>query len=304
MGTDVAITVVGEDRLVRGALARIRQLEARWSRFQHYSEVSRLNRAAGLPVEVSADTRLLVRRAVDAWRLSAGFVDCTLLDELVAAGYDRSFEQLPLDRVAAACDGSVSRRAGPADIVIDAEAVALPRGVRFDPGGIGKGLAADIVSAELVSAGAEGVCVDVGGDVRVRGVKPNGESWTISMEHPHQASSLGRIGLAAGAVASSTTLRRQWRVGGELRHHLIDPWTGRPADSRIAFVTAVASEGWQAETMAKALLIRGGAHPFDLVDGTGMEALVVDYGGAITTSRGFDRFTGGVELPSTLAEVA
>ena len=95
MGSDVHVVVVGGsvDTLDR-AVARIEQLESRWSRFRPDSEVTMLNNSAGHPVVVSSDARLLVSRAIEAWRLTGGSFDPTLLDDLRRAGYDRSFESL------------------------------------------------------------------------------------------------------------------------------------------------------------------------------------------------------------------
>jgi len=97
MGSDAHLVIVGgdDDVLIR-AIARIEELENRWSRFRPDSEVSALNARTGRPVTVSADTRLLVARAVEAWRLTGGSFDPTLLDDLLRIGYDRSFEQLTL----------------------------------------------------------------------------------------------------------------------------------------------------------------------------------------------------------------
>ena len=312
MGTEVGIIVVGPasdphdrqaHRLADQAVARLAELESRWSRFRPDSEVSLLNAAAGTPVEVSAETVHLVRRSIDAWRLSAGFVDGTELAAVVAAGYDRSFEQIPEDRTPTTGPAAPRSLAGPGDIVIDGRAVAIPAGCGFDPGGIGKGLAADLVSAELVTAGATGACVNVGGDLRVRGDTPRRRGgWTVAVEHPHRPSPIALVGLTDGGVASSTTLRRRWLVGGQVRHHLIDPRTGLPSESDVAFCSVVADAAWTAETIAKAVLLRGGPHPFDLIEGTGIEALVVDHHGAVTCSPGFARFTGGRVPPAHLGD--
>lgn len=316
MGTQVDVIVVGPagdrndvaaHRLADLALARIAELEARWSRFRPDSEVSRLNARPGTPIEVSADTARLVRCSVEAWRLSAGFVDSTELAAVVEAGYDRSFEHLPDDRP----HGGHGSRAvpptrsllGPADIHVDGTTITLPHGVGFDPGGVGKGLTADLVSAELMHAGAAGVCINMGGDLRVRGTGPHGDGWTISIDHPHRDTPLALVGITDGGVASSTTLRRRWLVGGEVRHHLIDPRTGRPSTSEIAFCSAIAGSAWRAETIAKAVLLRGGPHPFDLVDGTPTEALIVDHAGSVQASDGFARFTGGIRPPDHLDDL-
>src|SRR4051794_12289343 len=174
MGTRARILVRGgpDDLAARGeALAH--DLEARWTRFRPDSELMRLNAGAGRPVRVSEPTFALVARAVDAWHRTAGRFDPTGLDALTAAGYDRDFAT-GLDRPGAVCDGSGStgrRLPGCRRVRLDplVAAVSLPAEVQLDLGGIGKGYGADRIVAALVDEGAEGVCVDLGGDVRVAG---------------------------------------------------------------------------------------------------------------------------------------
>jgi thiamine biosynthesis lipoprotein len=101
------------------------------------------------------------------------------------------------------------------------------------------------------------------------------------------------VGVAEGGVATSTTLRRSWRVDGEKRHHLIDPVTGAPSTSDLTAATVIAGEAWQAEVLAKAVLLRGSQHPFDLIEGSGAVALIVDDLGRVRVSDGFAAFHRG-----------
>src|SRR6476620_9217437 len=94
MGSDAHVVVVGPERLADRAEARIADLERRWSRFDERSEVSALNRHAGDPVVVSTETVELVERALDAWRLTHGWFDPTVLGALERAGYDRTFDEV------------------------------------------------------------------------------------------------------------------------------------------------------------------------------------------------------------------
>ena len=262
--------------------------------------MNELTRRAGTTVSVSPETVLLVERAVEAWRLTGGSFDPTVLGDVIRAGYDRSFDELPEHTA-----GGVSvLMTGCSDIRITDDGVRLPAGTGFDPGGIGKGLAADLVVDEVMGAGAAGVCINLGGDLRVRGESPTGPartggSWTVAVEHQWSSEPIVNLGLSDGAVATSTTLRRRWDVDGEARHHLIDPGTGRPAATDLTLATVVAGEAWVAEVLAKAVLLRGLPHPFDLIGGTGAEALVVDDTGRVLVSDGFTAFTGGV-LPGPI----
>ena len=297
MGSDAHIIVVGgRSRLIDDAVARVADLERRWSRFLPDSEVSQLNRWAGIPVAVSADTVTLVEHAIVAWRLSGGAFDPTVLGAVIRAGYDRTFERLRLH----AANGHSTLGLGADAIAVSGETVTLPAGTGFDPGGIGKGLAADMVCAELMAAGAAGACINLGGDVRVSGRGPEGGGWTVGIEHPEVGGAIALIGLGDGAVATSTTLRRRWQVDGERRHHLIDPQTGRPSDTDLTMVTVVADRAWMAEVLAKAVLLAGSAHPFDIVGGTSAQALAVDREGAVMATVGLAAYLGGVEVPELI----
>ena len=144
MGTDVEIVVVdGPPGTAATARGRIDDLEARWSRFRPDSEVSRLTASAGRWLAVSADTALLVERARHAWHLTGGAFDPTVLGDVVRAGYTTSWEG-PGPRA----PGRSDLFTGCGDIEVRPGAVRLPAGTGFDPGGIGKGLAADLVALE------------------------------------------------------------------------------------------------------------------------------------------------------------
>jgi thiamine biosynthesis lipoprotein len=304
MGSDAHVIVVGGSAdLIERARRRVDELEQRWSRFLPGSEISRLNRRAGTAVLVSAETIQLVEHGIAAWRISGGAVDPTVLGDVVRAGYDRTFEAIgptpagrfperrPFSLLGIGCD----------HIEVSDGRVRLPSGTGFDPGGIGKGLAADLVAAETMAAGADGVCVNLGGDLRVIGTGPAGGGWTVAVEHPWSAGPLALVGIGDGAAATSTTLRRRWETDGVTRHHLIDPATGLPSGTDVNLATAVSGQAWMAEVMAKAVLLRGSQHPFDLIDGTGSEAVIVRTDGRVTASAGFAAYLGGATLPADIA---
>ena len=106
--------------------------------------------------------------------------------------------------------------------------------------------------------------------------------------------------MTVGGVATSTTLRRRWHTGGNARHHLIDPVTGLPSDTDLNLVTVIAAEAWVAEVLAKAVLLRGGPHVFDLLGGTGAEGLAVTEDGAVHASEGLAPYLDGASLPEVL----
>jgi FAD:protein FMN transferase len=300
MGSDASIVVVGGPRdLIPRARARVDELEALWSRFLPASEVSRLNAAAGTrPLLVAPETFELVERGVEAWRMTGGLFDPTVLGDVLRAGYTASFDQLPAARGA-----SVSRLGrGCAGIELDPSlcAVRLPRGVGFDPGGIGKGLAADLVVDELLAAGADGACVNLGGDVRVAGTPPE-ESWAVAIDHPARPEPAAVVHLGQGAVATSSRLNRRWETDHGFAHHLIDPRRGVPADAAVWTATAIAATGWQAEVLAKASFLADLGPGLALLDHIGAAGLLIDDGGAVVTTPSFASFA---DVPTRLPQEA
>lgn len=279
MGSSARVVVLGgPPGLDRQAEDRVADLERRWSRFLPHSELSRLNDAPkGRPTLVSPDTYLLIERAVQAWKLTDGRYDPTVLDALVANGYDRSFRAFPVDRELGSEPTTPHPAPGCAGVELDPRlrAVTLPPGTSLDPGGIGKGLAADLVAEELLAAGAEGALVDLGGDVRVAGVGPHEGAWVIDVEHPlYGDRALLHLLLNDAGIATSSRLRRRWHRNGQPRHHLLDPSTGRPTIGTLVAATVVAGTAWWAEALTKVAFVGG------LSAITGASALLVDDDGS------------------------
>ena len=240
-----------------------------------------------------------MQRAVEGAHITEGRFDPTLLGAVLRAGYDRSFDQLSGDSPR----GRSSLSDGYERILVDARSssVTLPRGVGFDPGGIGKGLAADLLVQELQAQGAAGACANVGGDLRVEGDGPQGESWIVAIEHPMGAKPAATISLRGGAVATTSRMRRAWGPESDRRHHLIDPSTGQPAVSGLASATVVAAEAWHAEVVAKAAFLAGVSEGLFVLASTGTDGLLVDDHGTVYPSFGFDLFTGKDGAPSAAA---
>ncbi len=250
MGTTAHVIVEGgRNGLVELARSRVADLEERWSRFRPDSEVSRLNRDGW--ARISPETAGLISRSVSGWERTGGRFDPTVHRAMVSLGYDRDFAAIDaggatVDTTGAApgCDG----------IELGGGMARLPDGVGVDPGGIGKGYAADLVAEELVASGAEAALVNLGGDLRAVGC-PEAGGWGVRVTEPGAGVEL-TLTLGSGAVATSTPLRRRWNGGGLIRHHLLDPRSGMPIrPTAPVLVSVVAGEGWWAEVCTKAAML-------------------------------------------------
>lgn len=290
MGSSAHVIVVGgHPSLPTRARRSLDALERAWSRFLPDSEVSLLNASSGSGRAVSPETRLLVRRAIEGYRFTAGRFDPTVLPAVIASGYDRDFGAIAS---LAAAPSVAAVVVGADGIEIDDEAgtVRLPVGTGFDPGGIGKGLAADLVATELCELGASGVCVNIGGDLRVRGEAPDGDTWRVEVEDPRGGSPLAVVSLTEGAVATTSRAKRRWvDADGTELHHLIEPLTGTSASTSVLSATVVASEGWRAEVLAKVAFLDGLSTSATTgprwLDSLGVAALVAHEHGVVKNDR-------------------
>ncbi len=275
--------------LLTAATQRLHELERRWSRFLPSSEVSLLNRSGGTAVRVSPDTVRLVEEMVRGWHATSGCFDPTLLAALVELGYAHSRQDAGRRTSLAAC---AERRGRPDAILVDRDdgIVVLPIGTTIDPGGIGKGLAADIVTGELVAAGALGAMVEIGGDLCVAGIGPDAMSgWVIEVD-PAVNTDITSVALAAGGVATSTSRLRTWTVDGRARHHLIDPLTLDCSDSDSVSCTVIAGTAAWAEAFTKTAFALSPAAAIDVFDRHGLAAAIVTTGGDRITSRTWEHF--------------
>ena len=273
MGTNCRVVAPDGD-LAHRAVALVGELEQTWSRFLPDSEIAQLNRSAGRLCVVSAVTFELIVRAEQACAATGGAFNPLMLDQLVALGYDTTWDDVT-DAPGVPTmpsPGSVQ----PIELFDDVKAVRLPEGTAFDPGGIGKGLAGDLVAAALLDEGAGSVQVELGGDVRVAGPPWSGDEWQVQVDdRDHGAAVAATISLPEGGVATSSVVRRRWRRGDVDVHHLLDPSTGSSADTDLDAVTAVAPTLWWAEVVAKVALMAGSDGARSVFDRYDMSGLLV-----------------------------
>lgn len=287
MGTKVTIAAFTTPSLdeaalrpvVARALDEVQRLEALMTTWRDDSEVSRINAAAGRDaVAVGPDTFAVIEKSLWIAARSKGTFDISFDAMRGLWKFDEGAE----DRVPARADVERARR------LIDWRAIAIDPaartvklgrpGMRISLGGIAKGYAVDAAARILDQAGVASFFVQAGGDLFVRGTKPDGSAFKVGVRDPRGGPTdfFATLPVVDHAFSTAGDYERSFVQGGRRYHHIIDPRTGWPADA-CRSVTVWAPDAFTADAIDDAVFILGpkeGLALVESIDGAG--AVVVD----------------------------
>lgn len=243
--------------------AMLGRLEDRMSRFRPGSDIWALNEAAGsgIPTPVGAETMLVLQAALSYAESSGGAFDVTATPlsarwrEAAARGDGLAPGEEELSRDLALV-GSGWLRLYPAM----GTAMLEKKGAAVDLGGIAKGYAADRAAELYRALGAEAALINLGGNVKTMGEKPDGQPWAVGLQDPGEERGVyfGALRLRGGmSVVTSGGYERYYMIGGVKYHHIMDPVSGRPASSGLLSATVVAEDSMGADALSTAVFVLG-----------------------------------------------
>ncbi len=273
LGTTVSVTTYGRvrDTVFESIFDRVLEIEQRMSTTEEDyadTELLRVNRAAGLePVAVSADTLLVVERALEYSQQSGGAFDVTVGPLVSLWGIGSSNPTVPHEEALEAALSVVDYTA----VEVGDETLYLPsQGMGIDVGGIAKGYAADEAARILKESGVESALLDFGGNILVVGEKPDETPWRIGIQVPDadapRGTFLGIVQLTDRAVVTSGTYERYFEENGVRYHHILDTETGFPVENGLESVTIVTSESLRADALSTAVFAVGLEKGLELVE--------------------------------------
>lgn len=254
------------------------------------SDTGRINANAGKePVRIDPRLMQLLLHARGVSEMSGGAFDITFspLGRLWLLQAEKPI--IPTDHLIDQTRDLVNYR----DLIIDPQAgTALLRrpGMRIDLGAIAKGAAIDVAARSLKDSGFDNALIEAGGDFYAMGAKPAGP-WILGIRNPRgrQHEILGKVPLRDRAIATSGDYEKMVVVDGKRHHHILDPRTGRPADTCIS-VTVVAPDAETADALSTALFVMGPKDGMALCERlSDVEALFVDTDFNISRSSGFPK---------------
>lgn len=261
--TAITLQAFAAEQACLSAFGRVREgarrFERLFSRTLPHSDISRLNRAKGAPVEISRDTADLLGCALSYCADSDGRFDITMGTAVQLWDLRRAIipSQDALREAVAHVDWRGVRVWG-ADGRHFAQLVDPQAAV--DVGGIAKGWIADRFTNALVEAGLENFLINLGGNVVAHGEKPGGAAWNIGIRDPrNEGAIVGAVPLRDASAVTSGIYERCCEVNGKFYHHILSPETGMPVETDVAGVTVVADRSIDAEGYSTTLLALGTA---------------------------------------------
>jgi thiamine biosynthesis lipoprotein len=276
----IADPVADRDALRTAVQASLDRIERLMSTYMPASEVSRFNASPSTDwMPVDRHTCDVVRLALDVSEQSGGAFDITVapLVNLWGFGPDGTITDRPdRERIDAVLERTGYRRLE-TDCTRPAIRKAHPA-LEIDLSGIAKGYAADVVAMRLEQESMVNYLVEIGGEMRLKGSKPDGASWRIGIEAPDrdQRAVFDALALTDAGVATSGDYRNYLEFDGRYYSHTIDPRTGTPVEHLTAAVTVIAENAAFADAMATALLVLGSDDGLALTERENIAALFLN----------------------------
>ena len=263
------------------ALREIDALCARYelllSRFNPNSRLFALNAAEGKWIDVGEELAVVLRAALGYCERTDGLFDITMGG--VCRLWDFKRGVVPNDAAIAEALAHVDWR----NVQVEgARARVTDPQATVDLSGMAKGYIADRVIDLLKRHGATSGVINLGGNVACLGSKPDGSAWNVGLRAPVpsggslQAASFTSISVRGKSVVTSGVYERAFVRNGRVLHHILDPRTGKPAETDVLSATVIADKSLDADGYTTALIVMGADEALTFAEQTpGIEAILL-----------------------------
>ena len=311
MDTMMRFTLYGEEAQTGAVLAQIPTqlgaLEAELSATREDSDIFRIDRAEGQPVEVRASVSELLSDALELCRITGGALDITAYPAVKAWGFTTGEHRVPDEEELAALAAKIDYAA----VGSDGPTVTLPAGMELDVGAVAKGYAGDLLAEAVRTNDISSALLDLGQSTIVAvGTKPGGKPWRIGVVDPARPGDyFAVVELEDMAMGTSGGYQRYFEQDGAVYWHILDPDTAAPARSGLSSVTVISPSALLCDGLSTALFVMGleeGAQFWRDHPELAFEAIFVTEAGEVFRTAGLEgRFSlaeGYEELEVTVLE--
>ena len=257
-GTDYTIKYYADSALIsKNAIDSVLlKIDSSMSLYKPYSLINQFN-ASKKGVEIDDQFATVMRKSFEIYKNTSGKFDVTVAPLVQAWGFGAQ----PVQRFPEQSDIKLLLK------VVGMEKLELKnnflkkkkQGVMVDLNGIAQGYSVDVVADFLLSKGVTSFVVEIGGELRIKGVKPDGSFTRIGIEGPALTKDgtpqIRHIaGIREGAITTSGNYRKFHQNGAKRITHLIDPKTGYPLENQMISVTVFAKDAITADGYDNALM--------------------------------------------------
>ncbi len=294
MDTKVDVTLFGVSSreattVANEMFSEMERLESILSRHIPGSDISRINDAAGKSwVSVEPETIAVLKESMTAAQLTEGVFDPTVGVLLRLWGFGTDDPRVPSPNELE----QALERVGYEYIEIDEEnnKVFLSQtGMNIDVGGIAKGYIVDRGQEITAKAGVKATFINAGGDISIRGSRPQGGKWRVAVQDPNNPQEwVAIIEMEEGSIATSGDYQRFFEEDGVIYHHILDPFSGFPA-RHVSSVTITGPSTSMVDALTTGIFVLGVDRGLELLEALpGYEGMIVDVDGEIVITVGLE----------------
>lgn len=256
LNTYVSLTASGDnaEEALQTARRTIERYEDKWSVTDTRSELYAINYGGGITRTITNETAQLIAYALDMAKKTSGAIDPTIYPVLLEWGFTTGNYKVPSDKTI----DELLPLIGYEKILLDGNDITVPDGMQLDLGAVAKGYIGDLVIGCLREYGIDSAIVNLGGNIQLIGKKTDKSEWNIAIRSPFENKNFGTVQLDGQAIITSGGYQRNFTdESGNVYHHIMDPRTGKPANSRLGSVSIIAPDGKLCDSLSTACFVMG-----------------------------------------------
>ena len=279
----------GTDELYGAIFSRLNEIESKFSVNIDSSQISKINRNAGIaPVQVDDEVLLVLKKSIQIAELSNGAFDPTIGPVVSLWGINTDAAKVPSQSELDATLPLVDFRKVK---IVGTEVFLTEKNMAIDLGGIAKGFAADEIVKILESRKIRRAIIDLGGNIITFGKKKGGD-WKVGVKNPFDVDAPPILVLStkSESIVTSGVYERFFEENGTAYHHILSTEDGFPVENGLVSVTIVAKDSMLADGLSTTLFALGKEKGFDLLEkiGEDVSAIFIEKNGKISFSKNLE----------------
>lgn len=280
LGTLINLKAYGKkaEMAIAESIERLNNIDDKMSAFKENSEISRINFMAGVSAEsVSDDTYLVVEKAIEYSKILEGTFDPTIRPLVKLWSIGNKGEKIPDEAEIQATIKLVDYK----DVLLDESSSSIMlkhKKQALDIGGIAKGFAADEVRNIFLKHNIKSALIDLGGNIFALGKKQDNTPWRVGIQNPFEPRGefIGILNVINKSIVTSGNYERYFIKDEKRFHHIIDPKTGYPSESKIISATIISDNSIDGDGLSTGVYIIGVEKALRIIEEIkGIDAILV-----------------------------